>query len=97
MISQPELEAAVHKTILLYNRLKSPGAVAKVVRILPGIVTIAYSGSFCNSCGDVTHLAEDFSRDFKVFTTKAELAAGKTRETSPRTFETDYYVRDKSK
>ncbi len=92
MISQPELEIVARRTVLLYNRLKSPEAFAKVIRVTPEIITISFSGSFCYSCG-VMNFVEDFVRDFKVLTNKATIVPGKTRETSPRTFEADYLVR----
>ena len=92
-ISQVELETAVRKTVLLYNRLKSPEAVAKIVHVSPEFVTISFSGSFCYDCGSVQKYVEDFAQDFKVFIDYVELAAGKTRETSPRTFEVTYLLK----
>ena len=92
MFSQSELEATVRKTVILYNRLKTPEAVAKIVRVSPETVTISFSGSFCLSCS-VPNYVEDFARDFRALTDKAELVSGKTRETSPRSLEVDYKVK----
>jgi hypothetical protein len=92
-LSQFELEALVRRTVLLYNRLKSPQAVAKVVSISPETVTITFSGSFCYDCGGVLNYVEDFTRDFKVFTDAVELVIGQTRETSHISFEVDYKVK----
>jgi len=95
VISQPELETAMHKTVLLYNRLKSPGVVAKLVNFSPGAVTVSFSGSFCYSCGVPIDLIKDFIQDFKVFSTNVDLEIGKTRETNPGSFEVDYKVKEK--
>lgn len=92
MLSQTELEEVVRKTVLLYNRYKSPEATAKVVSVALEKVTIAYSGSFCYSCG-VLDFLEDFVHDFKMLTDKAELKIDKTRQVNPRTFEADYKVK----
>jgi len=92
MISQQELEELIRKTIMLYNRYRSPEAVAKVVTVAFDRVTISFSGSFCYSCGVVDYL-EDFVHEFKILTDKAELKIDKTRQTSPRSFEADYKVK----
>ena len=95
MIIQPELEAALHKTILLYNRLKSPGVVAKLIQTSPEAVTVSFSGSFCYSCGVPIELIKDFIQDFKVFSSNIDLEMGKTREKNPGSFEVDYKVKEK--
>ena len=92
MLSQAELEELIRKTILLYNRYRSPEAVAKMVIVTPDNVTIAFTGSFCYSCGVIDYL-EDFVNEFKMLTGKAELKIGKTREINPRSFEADYRVK----
>ena len=92
MLSQAELEEVVRKTVLLFNRFKSPEATAKVVSVTLDTVTISYSGSFCYSCG-VTDFLEDFVHDFKMLTDRAELKIDKTRQVNPRTFEADYKVK----
>ena len=92
-ISQPELEAVVRKVVLLFNRLKSPEAMAKAVFVSSEFVTISFSGSFCYDCGGVQKYVEDFAQDFKVFIDYIELVADRTRETSPRTFDVNYLVK----
>jgi len=92
LLSQAELEELVRKTVLLYNRYRSPEAVAKIVIVTTESVTIAFSGSFCYSCGVIDYL-EDFVHEFKMLTDKAELKIGKTREINPRSFEADYRVK----
>ena len=92
MLSQQELEELVRKTIVLYNRYRSPEATAKVVSVTPESVTISITGSFCYSCG-VMDYVEDFIHEFKILTDKAELKMGKTKQTSPRSFEAEYRVK----
>ena len=94
MFSQLELEDLVRKAVALYNRYRSPEAIAKVVNVSPENVTIAFSGSFCYSCGVLDYI-EDFVHEFKILTDKAELKIGKTRQTSPRSFEADYKIKAK--
>ena len=91
--SQEEIEALVRKTVLLFNRLRSPQALTKVVAVSPEMVTIGFSGSLCYECGDVQKFVEDFRKDFKVFVDYIELVSGKVKETSPRTFEVNFFVK----
>jgi hypothetical protein len=92
-ISQSDLEAAVQKTILLYNRLNSPQALAKVVAVTPELVMISFSGSFCYECGDVQKYIDDFAKEFKVFIGHVELVGGKAKETIPHRLEASYLVK----
>ena len=92
MLSQSELEELIRKAILLYNRYRSPEAIAKVVSVSPENVTLLFSGSFCYSCGVIDYV-EDFIHELKMLTDKVELKIGKTRQTSPRSFEADYRVK----
>jgi len=92
MLSQQELEELVRKTIMLYNRYRSPEAIAKVVTVTPDRVTISITGSFCYSCG-VMDYVEDFIHEFKILTDKAELKMGKTKEINTRSFEAEYRVK----
>jgi hypothetical protein len=92
MLPPSELEELVRKAVVLYNRYRSPEAVAKLVQASPETVTIAFSGSFCYSCGVLDYI-EDFIHEFKILTDKAELKIDKTRQTSPRSFEADYRIK----
>ena len=94
MSSQMDLEKAIQKTVILYNKMKSPEAFSKILTITPYAITISFSGSFCYSCGVLKYI-EEFMRDFNIFSKEYELEAGKTRETSPRSFEVDYLVKRK--
>ena len=92
MLTQAELEEFIRSTVELYNRFRSPEATAKIVIVTPEMVTIAFSGSFCYSCG-VMDFLEDFVHEFKMLTNKAELKIDRTRQINPRTFEADYKVK----
>ncbi len=92
MISEAELNELVGKTVAIYNRLHSPEAIAKILVVTPVLVTIAFSGSFCYSCG-VTAYLDDFAQEFKMLTDRAELKIDRTRKTNPRTFEADFKVK----
>ena len=92
MLSQPELEQLVRKTVALYNRFRSPEAFARIIFVSPELVKISFTGSFCYSCGVLDYI-EDFVHEFKILTSKAELKVDKSRQTSPRSFEADYKVK----
>ena len=94
MLPQPELEALARKTILLYNRVRSPEITAKLVFASTVTLTISFSGGFCYGCGILDYV-EGFAQQFKALTSKAELKVGKTRQINPRTFEADYVVKPK--
>jgi len=89
--SSSELEELVRKAIILYNRYRSPEAVAKLFQASPETVTITFSGSFCYSCGVLDYI-EDLIYEFKTLTDKVEFKIVKTRQTSPRSFEVDYKI-----
>jgi hypothetical protein len=94
MFSSSELEGLVRRAVALYNKYRSPEAVAKLVRVSPETVTIAFSGSFCYSCG-VLDYVEDFIHEFRLLTDKVELKVDKTRQSSLRSFEVDYRIKDR--
>ncbi len=71
-----------------------PQANAKLVYFSSFLLTISFTGSFCYNCSVLDYL-EDFVGDFKILTDKFELKIGKTRQTSPRSFEADYIVKVK--
>jgi hypothetical protein len=93
MVSQSEIEAAIRKTVLLYNRLNSPQAVAKTVQVSPEIVIVSFSGPFCIECGGVQKYVDGFAKDFKIFIDYVELVSGKTRETTPHSVQVSYLVK----
>ena len=92
MLSQSELEQLIRKTVVLYNRFRSPYASAKMVFVSAELVTISFSGSFCYSCGVLNYI-EDFAHYFKILTSMAELKVDRSRQASPRSFEADYTVK----
>lgn len=94
-LSTEELEALVHKTIDLYNRVRAPEVTVKSIFVSSVLITVSFSGGFCYGCG-IFDIVEGFSHQFKALTGKAELKAGKTRQINPRTFEADYTIKIKS-
>lgn len=86
-----ELEDTLRKAIARYNRFRSPEAIAKLVRVSPESVTIAFTGAFCASCG-VLGYVEGFIHDFKTLTTRFDLKIGRTRQEGTRIIEVDYKV-----
>jgi hypothetical protein len=91
MFSQPELEETVRKTIVRYNRFRSPEVIAKLVRVSLESVTVAFSGAFCSSCGMLGYV-EGFIHEFKALNSKVELKIDKTRQTGLRGLEADYKI-----
>lgn len=92
LFSSIELEGIIRKTVALYNRFRSPEAVAKLIRVSPESGTIAFSGSFCYSCGVLNYI-EDFIQQLKILTDKIELKIDKTRQISQNSFEVDYKIK----
>ena len=93
-MSELNLEELVRKTILLYNRTRSPEVTAKLVFASSAMLTVSFSGGFCYGCG-ILDIVEGFADQFKALTDKAELKAGKTRQINPRTFQADYTIKTK--
>lgn len=92
MLSETELRDQISKTVTLFNRFHSPEATAKILKVCLDVITVAFSGSFCYSCG-VMDLLEDFANKFKLLTDRAGLKIDQTRQTDPRTFEADFKVK----
>jgi len=92
-ISQNELTAITQKAISLFNRIRSPIVVAKASVVLPEVIIITFSGSFCYECGSVSDYVEGFAQNFKILNSKVELKPMKNRQISPRSFEVTYLVR----
>jgi hypothetical protein len=93
-LSQTELEQLVQKTVLIYNRVKSPEVIVKPVLITQVSVTVSFSGGFCYGCG-VMDYVEGFAGQFKALSSKLELKVAKTREINPRVFEADYTIKNR--
>jgi hypothetical protein len=92
LLSQTEMEHLVQKTVLIYNRVRSPEVTVKPVLITPVSVTVSFSGGFCYGCG-VMDYVEGFAGQFKTLSGKIELKVAKTREINPRVFEADYTMK----
>ena len=93
-LSQPELDELVRKSVLLYNRLRSPEITTKPILVSPVTITISFTGTFCYGCGIFDYVT-GFAEQFKVLTNKVELKVGKTRQINPRNFEADFIVKTK--
>jgi hypothetical protein len=89
VLSQRDLHDLVCKTTAQYNRYRSPEATAKLVAVSGEMITVAFSGAFCYSCG-VEAYFEDFIYELKRLTDKVGLAIGEVRQGSAGSFEVDY-------
>jgi hypothetical protein len=96
MNPQPTLEAAVHKTVELYNRMKSPSAFAKTILITPETVTVSIRGTFCVNCEVPMNYVEDFAKDFHIFSDKFNLKTMTTKLTDKDSVEVTYLVMPKN-
>ena len=96
MLSESDLEAVVHRTITLYNRLRSPEINVKLVFFSQAMLTVSFTGGFCYGCGILDYV-EAFSEEFKILSSKAELKLDRTRQMNPRTFEADYIIKLKNR
>jgi hypothetical protein len=94
MLADLDAEAVAKKTVLLFNRTRSPEVTAKLVLATSASVTVSFSGGFCYGCG-VMDYVDGFAEQFKALSAKAELKAAKTRQINPRVFEADYTVKNK--
>ena len=96
MNPQPTLEAAVRKTVELFNRMKSPAAFAKTVQLTPDTVTVSFAGTFCVNCEVPMNEVEDFTKDFVIFSDKFSLKTTATKLTSKDSIEVTYLVMPKT-
>ena len=92
--SDSDLETLIQRVIALYNRTHSPNVTAKLVTFTPAVITIQFTGGFCYGCG-VFEYVDGFADQLKALSGKAELKPGKTRQVTPRRFETDFLVKIK--
>jgi hypothetical protein len=97
MNPQPTLQAAVSKTVELYNRMKSPAAFAKTILVTPDTVIISFTGTFCVNCEVPVNYVEDFVKDFVIFSDKFSLKTMNTKLTSKDSVEVTYLVMPKTK
>jgi hypothetical protein len=91
-VTQKELDETIRKTVALYNRLKSPQAIVKVIRVSPAVVTLAFSGSFCYNCAIPLDYVNDFIKDLRIINKRIDLKVGATRQLGTNSFEVDYLV-----
>jgi len=87
------LNDLVLRAIEVYNRYRSPEAIAKLVGVEKDGFIIEFEGPFCQSCGvndyfeDFIHELEDISKSFRVEVKETESA-------SPQSFRVRYGVKD---
>jgi hypothetical protein len=72
VVEERDIRSIVEKAIDLYNRLRSPEAVAKLMSIEDGIVKIMFKGSFSFTCG-IRDWVEDMVYVFEDLGVEAEL------------------------
>ncbi len=88
-----ELRELINKAIEIYNRYRSPEAVAKLVRLDKDRLILDISGPYCRSCG-LSDWFEDFSIELaKISNYKAELAAFEA--TDDEIYRVDYILKEK--
>jgi len=66
------LKRLVDKAIKLYNKYRSPEAIARLMRIDGDIVIVYFEGSFCETCG-INDWVEDLRFIFEDLGAEAEL------------------------
>jgi len=87
------LNDLVLRAIEVYNRYRSPEAIAKLVGVEKDGFIIEFEGPFCQSCGvndyfeDFIHELEDISKSFRVEVKETESAG-------PQSFRVRYGVKD---
>lgn len=91
MLADSDLEEVVRKSIILFNRLKSPQVTVKLIFISKSMLTISFFGGFCYGCGIMDYV-DSFTKQFKLLSDKFELKEEKTREVNPRSFEADFSI-----
>ncbi len=62
----------IRKAVKEYNKYRAPESVAKILKIEDNRITIAFSGSFCETCG-VYDWIEDLKYEFENFNIDADL------------------------
>ncbi len=91
-MTEQDSEATVRKTVMLFNRTRSPQVSAKLVSFSPTTVVIEFSGGFCYGCG-VTDITEGFADQYKHLNNKNQLKETKTTEINPRTIQTTFTIK----
>jgi len=87
------LNDLVLRAIEVYNRYRSPEAIAKLVGVEKDGFIIEFEGPFCQSCGvndyfeDFIHELEDISKSFRVEVKETESAG-------PQSFRVRYDAKD---
>ena len=67
-----DMRRVVEEAIELYNRYRSPEAVASLVDVKGSVVVIEFRGSFCHTCGvvdwieDMKYVMEDLGLEAEI-------------------------------
>jgi len=87
-----ELNKLVLRTVKVYNRYRSPEAMAKLLSLEENGFTIEFEGAFCQSCG-VQDYFEDFVYELEGLSKNVEVEIREIEQTSPRSFKVQYMVK----
>ncbi len=90
-IEGTDLNKLVLRAVEVYNRYRSPEAVAKLIKLEKDGFTIEFEGSFCQSCGVQDYL-EDFIYELRSLSNAVEVEIEKIEQTSPQGFKVQYIV-----
>ena len=91
-IASTDLSKLVLRTIEVYNRYRSPEAMAKLLKLEKDSFIIEFEGSFCQSCG-VQDYFEDFIYELESLSSAFEVEIGEIEQTSPQSFKVQYIVK----
>jgi hypothetical protein len=91
-IADTDLRELVLKTIEIYNRYRSPEAMAKLLKLEKDGFTVEFEGSFCQSCG-VQDYFEDFIYELRRLSGGVEVEIGEIEQISPQSFKVQYIVK----
>lgn len=82
-----ELRKLVEEAVEAYNRYRRPEAVAAVIRLEGGLLTVRFQGPFCATCG-VSDWLEDLGYELKALDPAVEFRITRAE----RTGELEYTV-----
>jgi hypothetical protein len=92
-IESAHLRDLVLRTIKVYNRYRSPEAMAKLVAVEEDGFIIDFEGTFCTSCG-VKDYFEDFIYELETINKKIKLKLAETKPTGTQSFRVRYTTKD---
>lgn len=87
------LNELVLRAIEVYNRYRSPEAIAKLVRMKKDSFVIEFEGIFCLSCG-VKDYFEDFIYELEDINSNFRVEIKETEHIGPQSYRVQYAVND---